>query len=86
MHNATLEKANNLNKIIIEFQKALNCFQWDKWYGGGTTNPRIIIEYDCEDGRETRPLPMNLSDEFVLYLKAEITKGLNAATEEFNAL
>ena len=81
-----LEKANELNKKIKEFQQALNCFQWEQEYGGGTTNPRLIIEFDDVDGRETQPLPMNLSDTVVSFLKAEIIKGRDAAVSEFNEL
>ena len=86
MDITTLEKANELNRKIKEFQQALNCFQWEQEYGGGTTNPRLIIEFDGGDGRETQPLPMNLSDALVSFLKAEIIKGRDAAVAEFNAL
>lgn len=86
MDITTLEKANELNRKINEFQQALNCFQWEDEYGGGTTNPRLIIEFDDCDGRETLPLPMNLSDALVSFLKAEIIKGRDAAVAEFNAL
>lgn len=86
MDLTTLEKANELNKKIREFQQALNCFQWDQEYGGGSTNPRLIIEFDGADGREKQPLPMNLSDVMVSFLKAEILKGRDTAVDEFNAL
>jgi hypothetical protein len=86
MDTTTLEKANELNTKIQEFQSALNCFQWEEEYGGGTTNPRLIIEFDGGDGREQRSLPMNLSDALVSFLKAEIIKGRDAAVVEFNAL
>lgn len=86
MDITTLEKANELNKKIKEFQGALNCFQWEEEYGGGTTYPRLIIEFDGPDGREEQPLPMNLSDALVSFLKSEIIKGRDAAVAEFNAL
>lgn len=86
MDITTLEKANELNRKIKEFQQALNCFQLDQEYGGGSTNPRLIIEFDGADGREEQPLPMNLSDALVSFLKAEIIKGRDAAVAEFNAL
>ena len=86
MDVTTLEKANELNKKIREFQQALNCFQWEEEYGGGSTKPRLIIEFDGADGREEQPLPMNLSDVMVSFLKAEIIKGRDTAVAEFNAL
>jgi len=86
MDVTTLEKANELNKKIKEFQQALNCFQWEQEYGGGTTNPRLIIEFDGGDGREVQPLPMNLSDETVSFLEFEIITARDAAVDEFNAL
>jgi len=86
MDITTLEKANELNRKIQEFQKALKCFEWEQEYGGGTTNPRLIIEFDGCDGRETQLLPMNLSDTMVVFLKQEIIKGRDAAVTEFNAL
>ncbi len=86
MDVTTLEKANALNRKINEFQLALNCFQWEQDDDGGTTNPRLIIEFDGGDGRETKPVPMNLSDALVSFLKAEIIKGRDAAVAEFNAL
>lgn len=86
MDITTLEKANMLNKKTKEFTEALSCFQWEEEYGGGTTNPKLIIEFDGGDGRETQPLPMDLSDGLVSFLKAEIIKGRDAAVAEFNAL
>lgn len=82
----TLEKAYELNRKIKEFTEALNCFQWSDEYGGGSTNPRLIIEFDGGDGREEQPLPINLSDELTSFLKAEIIKGRDAAVAEFDAL
>ena len=86
MDITTLEKANELNRKITEFQYALNCFQWEKEYGGHSTNPTLFIEFDGFDGREMQSLPMNLSDELVKFLKEEIIKGRDAAVAEFNAL
>jgi hypothetical protein len=86
MDITTLTKANQLNQKIKEFSEALNCFEWDKEYGGGTTNPRLIIEFDGCDGRETQPLPMTLSNALVSFLKEEIIKGRDAAVSEFNNL
>ena len=86
MDLTTLEKANELNRKIREFQQALNCFQWEEEYGGGSTNPRLIIQFDGPDGRENTPLPMNLSNGLVKFLKAEIIKGRDAVVAEFNAL
>ena len=86
MDITTLEKANELNKKIKEFQLALNCFEWEKEYGGGTTNPRLIIEFDGCDGRETQSLPINLSDTLVSFLKAQIIKARDASVAEFNAI
>ena len=89
MDIATLGKANELNKKIKELTESLNCFEFthpkdeSKKY---STNPRLIINYDGGDGRETLPLPMNLSDALVSFLKAEIIKGRDAAVAEFNAL
>ncbi|WP_445458403.1 hypothetical protein [Flavobacterium sp. HNIBRBA15423] len=87
MDITTLEKANKLNKKIKEFSEALNCFEWQPEENAKaiSTNPRIIIEFDC-DGREQLPLPMNLSDELVKFLKNEIIKGRDIAVAEFNAL
>lgn len=87
MDITTLEKANALNKKIKEFTEALNCFEWkpDEKTEPISTNPRLIIEFDY-DGREQQPLPMNLSDELVKFLKAEIIKGRDIAVAEFNAL
>lgn len=85
MDITTLEKGNQLNRKINEFTQALNCFEWPEEYGSGSRNPRLIIEFD-DDGRETQPLPMNLSNEIVAFLKQEIIKGRDAAVEEFNAL
>ena len=85
MDVTTLEKANELNKKIREFQEALNCFEWENEYGGHSTNPRLIIEFD-RDGREQQLLPMNLSNELVKILKEEIIKGRDIAVADFNAL
>lgn len=86
MDITTLQKANELNEKIKEFQRALNCFQWEEEYGGGSTNPRLIIEFDGPDGRDAQLLPMNLSDSMVLFLKEELIKGRDTVVAEFNAL
>jgi len=80
-----LDKANDLYRKIREFEEALNCFNWGEEYGGDSTNPRLIIEFD-RDGREQNPLPMNLSNELVKFLKEEIMKGRDIAVSEFIAL
>jgi hypothetical protein len=87
MDITTLGKANELNKKIKEFSEALNCFEWKPEENAEpiSTNPRLIIEYDY-DGREQQPLPINLSNELVAFLKAEIVKGRDIAVNEFNAL
>ncbi len=86
MDVTTLEKANELNKMIKEYQQTLRCFEWEKEYGGASTNPRLIIEFDGPDGREQQPIPMVLSDVLVSYLKEEIIKGRDTTVAEFNAL
>jgi len=86
MDITTLEKANELIKKIKELQQALNCFEWDQEYGGGTTNPRLIIEFDGGDGRETQPLRINLNDATLSFLRAGIIKDRDAAVDEFNEL
>jgi len=86
MEIETLEKANGLNKKRKEFEQALNCFQWEEEYGGGSTNPSLIIEFDGADGREQLALPMNLSDVLIEFLKAEIIKGRDLAISEFKEL
>jgi hypothetical protein len=87
MDVTTLEKANALNRKIREFSEALNCFEWIPEENADpiSLNPRLIIEYD-NDGREQMPVPMNLSNALVAYLKEEIIKGRDAAVEEFNLL
>lgn len=86
MDKVTLIKANELDRKIKEFTEALNCFQWPDDYGGVSTNPRIVIEYDDGDGRASQPLPMNLSNELVEFLKREIRAARDNAVDEFNAL
>jgi len=86
MDLTTLEKANDLNRKIKQFNNALDCFQWEAEYGGGTTNPQIIIEFDGCDGREQQPIPMFLSDEMLGFLKESIIKGRKNALDEFNSL
>jgi hypothetical protein len=86
MDITTLDKANALNRKIKEFQQAFNCFQWEEEYGGGSTNPILIIEFAGPDGRETQQLPLKLSDAMVSFLKTEIIKGRDAAVAEFNIL
>lgn len=87
MDVTTLEKANELNRKIKEFGDALICFEFPQEYGGGSTNPRIIIEHDGFDNdREETKLPMNLSDNLISFLKDEIIKWRDIAVAEFNAL
>jgi len=87
MNLTTLEKANALNNKIKEFNQALNCFQWEDGAGNfHSANPRLIIQYDGGDGREEQPLPMNLSNTFVTLLKAEISRCMDEAVAELEAL
>lgn len=87
MDIATLEKANRLNRKIEEFKQVLGCFEWPQEYGGGTRNPRLILEFDDNDDfRDTKPLPMELSKELLSNLKKEIIEGRDAAIAEFNFL
>ena len=48
-----------------------------------TRNPRLIIEFDDEDGREKIMLPMNLNEVLVDFIKTEILKELSKSSEEF---
>lgn len=85
----TLNKANELNKRIKEFETALDCFEYapsDDESKKISTDPRLIIDYFGDDCRQQQALPMNLSNEMVAFLKAEIIKGRDAAIAEFNAL
>lgn len=90
MNKEILKKGNDLNKKIGEFQEALNCFEWTSEIKGvkpTSTNPRIIVEFDDEDGgRSQLKLPMSLSDVLVDLLKQEIKKGLESAKLEFESL
>ena len=92
MATKKIEKANELSKKINEFTEALNCFEWQPYNDPKrehiriSTNPKLIIEFDGVDGRDAVPLPMNLSDALVSFLKAEIIKGRDIAIEEFENL
>lgn len=86
MDVTTLKKANQLDRQIKELTEALNCFQWEE-HGGVSRHPKLIIEYDDYDGgRESEPLPMNLSNELVEFIKREIVAARDKAVAEFNAL
>lgn len=90
MDITTLDKANNLNRKIKEFQQALNCFEYN--YGEKDAEkfdrtPRLILDVDdLDNGREQIDIPMNLSNELISFLKTEIIKGRDKAVKEFNAL
>ena len=85
MDAKTLERANELLKKIKQLQHVLECFEWEPEFGGHSRNPRLIIEFD-RDGREEQILPMNLSDELINFLKAQIIKDCDILLAEFNTL
>ena len=84
----TLQKGNDLQRKIREFEEAHNCFEWHPDEGEPISlNPRLIVEFDDYDGgRSQVTLPMALSDVLTALLKQEIQKGLDAAQAEFNEL
>lgn len=86
MNEATLVEANFLNKKIKALEKALTCFQWEEEYGGGSTNPTIIIEYDGGDGRDQQPIPMEIGPELTDFLKTQIKKELDLYRISFSNL
>jgi hypothetical protein len=86
MDISTLQKANELNKKIKDLETAFDCFEWDKQYGGGSKNPRIVIEFDDCDGRSKHLLPMTLNENFISVLKAEIANELTKSKMMFNSL
>lgn len=88
MDQEVLKKANSLNQKIKELTEALNCFEYQPYCDDSradirvSTNPRLIIEYDGDGGREQIKLPMNLSDTLVDLLKGIIKKELDVVTME----
>lgn len=86
MDITTLERANELNRKIRECKETLDCFDLRNGEMIYSLNPRLIIEFEGGDGREQHPLPLNLSNELVSFIKAEIVKCRETAVSEFNAL
>ena len=86
MNLTTLKRANELSRKIDQLKTALDTFEWSEYYGGGSKNPKIIIEHDGCDGRETHILPMLMSDNLLIVLKQEINKNLAEALREFDEL
>ena len=89
MDDEKLQQANKLKQRINEFKEALNCFEWTHPEDVSlkySTDPRLIIEFNGGDGREQIPLPLILSNEFILFMKQEIGNGLQAAEKEFEDL
>lgn len=89
MDTTTLDKANSLNGKIKELTEALNCFEWP-WFEGDSivsTNPRLIIEFDDEEGGRTNiKLSMVLNEILIDVLKSEIKKERDITVNEFNQL
>lgn len=86
MDKETLKKANLINSKINQLETALDCFEWEPYYGGGSTNPQIIIEFDGGDGRENQKLPMPLNDSLISILKSHIKLELDFLNNELKAL
>ena len=90
MDITTLNKANELNKKIKEYQEALNCFEYKYGDNNEATfdrTPKIVLDVDdLDNGREQIAIPMVLSDELISFLKAEIIRGRDEAVREFNCL
>lgn len=96
MEKTTLNKANELDKKIREFNQALECFEWsypgeekpssDENYLKHSTNPRLIIDFDGPDGREQQTIPMVLSDTLITILKNTIEELRDKTIKEFKNL
>tara|TARA_R110002096_G_scaffold242885_2_gene434814 strand:+ start:380 stop:649 length:270 start_codon:yes stop_codon:yes gene_type:complete len=89
MTKEKVEQANSLDKKIKDLKSAMNCFEWtpDGSSVPVSLNPRLIIEFDDGDeGRVDMPIPMNLSNEMIKFIKGEISNSLVTALDEFNAL
>lgn len=86
MDKETLKKANEIDAKINQLETVLNCFEWEIDYGGGSTNPQIIIEFDRGDGRECKKLPMPLNDSLISMLKSHIKLELDFLNNELKAL
>jgi len=97
MDKETLKKANELARLMEEHESALLCFEWDvNQYDNYSradddqlppkyvsTNPRLIIEFDGNDGREQQMIPMVLSDALVEFIKENIKENLSRLKKEF---
>lgn len=82
-----LNKANELKNKIDQYKEALGCFE--TYYGENeacSNNPKIIIEYDDWDGRETAILPDIINDNMVIVLKDYISNCLKSVEKEFESL
>lgn len=88
MNITTLNEANRLNQKIEKLSETLSCLEREHNGKTYTTNPILFLEFDEEfdDGRARLPLPMNLSDMLISFLKAEIVKQIDAAVTQFNML
>lgn len=83
-----LNKANELRNKIDKYKEALNCFEtfYDDNRKPTSNNPKIIIEYDDWDGRETTILPDVINDNMIIILKDYISKCLVNVEKEFESL
>jgi hypothetical protein len=92
MTKEKLNQAKMLEKQINEFESANKCF-WheDELTKEGqriSTNPQIIIEFDCEDfdGRNQIKLPLILSNKFIEFMQSVIDEKIVELRNEFEIL
>ena len=71
---------------IKQLESVLECFEWPKEFGGGSTNPSLIIEYDAGDGREQMAVPIALGPILTNIIKNEVKAQIDIADSEFSKL
>lgn len=83
----SLEQGIKLKETIKSLNDALRCFTYNTPSEAISTNPKIIIEYDDEEGgRSQAALPIVLSENFIEYIKQEIVKSISVNFEKLKSL
>lgn len=87
MTKETLDLANDLNRRIKILEQAKNCFSWETDNGiEFPTHPKLIIEFDGNDGREQLAIPSELNDVIITDLLKWFSDNLARARTEFEML